>query len=249
MKKILILILALIITFVIPYGFAKAISDLYAKSFSDGGAAGFFILKFIHRLAQFIITTILFALIFNRFDDIKMGFSFDDIVNQLKLFKSVVIMWPILTIVFFLLATIFVDGFTDYLSNLYPLETGWVLAKVGRDVLLLDALAEEVLNRALIIQLIAIYWRNRFRLGSWSISHAALLSVPLFVLSHIQVELFPFSITGYDSIQLGLTFFTGLLFAYAYERTKGLLVPIFLHGYTNLTITVVAYLTIVVVKI
>ncbi|MBV1757716.1 MAG: CPBP family intramembrane metalloprotease [Dethiosulfatibacter sp.] len=246
MKRILILILALIITFIIPYGFAKAISDLYAKSFSDGGAAGFFILTFIHRLAQFIITTILFALIFNRFD-INMGFSFDDIVNQLKLFKSVVIMWPILTIVFFLFTTIFVDGFIDYLSNLYPLETGWVLAKVGRDVLLLDALAEEVLNRAFIIQLIAIYWSNRFRLGSWSISHAALLSVPLFVLSHIQVELFPFSIKGYDPIQLGLTFFTGLLFAYAYERTKGLLVPIFLHGYTNFTITVVAYLTLAIV--
>jgi hypothetical protein len=245
MKKLIILILAIIISYAIPYGFAKVFSNILIESFSGGGAARFMIGVLSHRFAQLIVTILLFFLLFSRLN-FKMGFNFDDIADKLNHFRSVFVIWPVLTAAFFLIATIFIDGFTDYLSNLYPLHSDWFWSKVVCDVLLLDALAEEVLYRAFIIHLIALYWKGSILLGSRSISHAALLSVPLFALSHVQVELFPFSIIGFDPIQLCLTMFTGLLFAYAYERTKNLVVPILLHGYTNLTITLVAYLTLVI---
>jgi membrane protease YdiL (CAAX protease family) len=166
-----------------------------------------------------------------------MGFNFEDILSKLKLFKWVFIIWPILTLAFFLLAKTYIDGFNEYLSNLYPLGLDWFFAKLGRDVLLLDALAEEVLNRALIISLLSIYWKK---------NHAVILSVPIFSLAHIQVNLIPFTVIGYDTIQLCLTMFTGLLFAYSYVKTKNIFVPILLHGYTNMMITLIAYLIVII---
>lgn len=236
MKKILVLILSIVYAFSIPYGFAKVISHFLMKDFVGSAAENYFIGALSHRFIQFTIVVGLFAFIFKRMD-IKMGFSFENIVCKLKLFKWVFIIWPVLTLVFFMLATYFIKDFSGYLSNLYPLEMDWFFAKLGRDVLLLDALAEEVLNRALVICMLSMYWENK---------HAAVLSVPIFSLAHIQVELLPFTVIGYDIIQLCLTLFTGGLFAYSYVKTKNLIVPILLHGYTNMIITLLAYLTVLV---
>lgn len=136
---------------------------------------------------------------------------------------------------------ILVDGFRDYLSTLYPQASSWLLAQVSRDFLLFDALPEEVFYRAFMIALLSIGFKSVVEFGRFKISHAALLSVPLFAFAHVQVSLFPFAIIQYDMVQLILTMFTGLLFAYAYEKTECLVVPILLHGYTNLVITVSAY--------
>ncbi|MCD4712271.1 MAG: CPBP family intramembrane metalloprotease [Clostridiales bacterium] len=236
MKKAIVLILSVILAFTIPYGFAKSVSNLIMDDFVGSGAAYSFFSALSHRMVQFVIVLGLFALIFRKRND-KMGFNFEDILSKLKLFKWVFIIWPILTLAFFLLAKTYIDGFNEYLSNLYPLGLDWFFAKLGRDVLLLDALAEEVLNRALIISLLSIYWKK---------SHAVILSVPIFSLAHIQVNLIPFTVIGYDTIQLCLTMFTGLLFAYSYVKTKNIFVPILLHGYTNMMITLIAYLIVII---
>ncbi len=236
MKKILVLVLAIIIAFAIPYGFAKVISNFIMEDFVGSGAVYYFLSALSHRFIQFAIAVGVFVFIFKG-KNVKMGFNFEDIISKLKLFRWVFIIWPILTLAFFLLATTYIEGFNEYLSNLYPVEVDWFFARLGRDVLLLDALAEEVLNRALVISLLSIYWKK---------SHAVVLSVPIFSLAHIQVELFPFAVIGYDIIQLCLTMFTGGLFAYSYVKTKNLIVPVLLHGYTNMIITLLAYLTVVI---
>ena len=236
MKKTIILVVSIILAFIIPYGIAKSVSNFIMEDFVGTGAAYSFFSALSHRAVQFIIVIGLFVLIFGR-SNIKIGFGFEDIISKLKLFKWVFITWPILTLVFFLMAMTYIEGFKEYLSNLYPMGLDWFFAKFGRDVLLLDALAEEVLNRALIISLLSMYWKK---------SHAVILSAPIFSLAHIQVNLIPFTVIGYDTIQLCLTMFTGLLFAYSYVRTKNLIVPVLLHGYTNMVITLIAYLIVIV---
>lgn len=235
MKKTIVLVLSIILAFIIPYGFAKSVSNHIMEDFVGTGAAYSFLSALSHRMVQFVIVVGLFALIFRRRNN-KMGFSFEGLTSKLKLYRWVFITWPILTLAFFLLATTYIDGFNEYLSNLYPMGLDWFFSKFGRDVLLLDALAEEVLNRALIISMLSIYWKK---------SHAVILSVPIFSLAHIQVNLVPFTVVGYDTIQLCLTMFTGWLFAFSYVKTKNIIVPILLHGYTNMMITLIAYLMLI----
>ena len=138
-------------------------------------------------------------------------------------------------------------GFAGYITQLYPMEIGSAAIQLGRDALMLDALAEEVLYRALIIQLMGLCWTREVGFGRVQLTQAAWLSIPIFALSHVQVSFFPFRIIGYDPIQLGLTVLTGFIFAYAYEKTQALVLPILIHGYTNLIITITAY-AIVIIK-
>jgi membrane protease YdiL (CAAX protease family) len=156
-------------------------------------------------------------------------------------FRGVFILWPIITVLFFVGSMVFIDGFGVYLSALYESTDGWMLARVSRDFLLIDAFPEEAFYRAFMIGLLSLGFRNKLSIGKYHLSQAALISVPLFAISHVQVSLIPFTIIAYDTIQLTLTLITGLLFAYAYERTHSIAVPILLHGYTNLVITVSAY--------
>ena len=242
-KKLLIIFTAICLTFIVPYGFAKVISGFFNEWFIDNSAANFFVGVFSHRLAQVIISLTLLVIV-AKWKDIKTNFRLDHVRAGIYSFRWIAIFWPILTILFFFISVRFIDGFNQYLCELYPPGSNWILAKVGCDFLLLDAFAEEILNRAVIITILAKAFNKSLSIGKLKLSYAALISVPLFALSHVQVSFFPFGIISYDYIQLGLTVITGLLFAYAYEKTQRILVPIFLHGFTNLTITVCAYLSI-----
>jgi len=134
--------------------------------------------------------------------------------------------------------------FHIYLSSKYPLSTSWVIASLGRDVLLLDSFAEEILYRSFVILALKRYWDSSVKIKNCSVSQATLLSVPIFMAAHISLSIFPFKVIGYDPIQLLLTLITGSLFAISFEKTRSLLAPIVLHGYTNFIITVAGYVTV-----
>lgn len=244
MKKILTLVSAIGLAFIIPYGFAKVFSDFISAHISFDASANYLWGAFSHRAIQFFISFALLCMIM-KWADIKSNFGLNQVIVGLKRFKWIFVLWPILTMIFFACASRFIEGFNQYLINLYPIDLKWVLAKIGRDVLLLDAFSEEILYRAFIITLLKCAFKESVNIRSFSISHAALLSVPIFALSHIQVSLFPFTIVSYDVIQLGLTLITGLMFAYAYERTQRIMVPVILHGFTNLAITLSAYILLI----
>lgn len=216
-KKILALILVIAVAELVPFGLSKYITDFFGQYISQRTASGYFILALIHRGSQFILALILIKLVFKE----KLSLSF------------------------FLISSFCLDGFTGYINNLYPLGMGWMLAKLGRDILLLDAFAEEILFRLFVILFFERYWTGRVKIYKWTISHATLLSVPIFVFAHVSISIYPFKILAYDPIQLLLTAFTGLLFGLAFEKSRSLLAPIVIHGYTNLIITVAGYLTVI----
>lgn len=238
MKKASLVLIAIFLAFTIPYGGAKVISELVGEAY--------FIRVLIHRLSQTGISILLFLLIFRK-SQVKLGFDFKTFKRDIIRFKLIFIFWPVATGMFFLVMTVFVDGFAGYITQLYPMEIGSAAIQLGRDALMLDALAEEVLYRALIIQLMGLCWTREVGFGRVQLTQAAWLSIPIFALSHVQVSFFPFRIIGYDPIQLGLTVLTGFIFAYAYEKTQALVLPILIHGYTNLIITITAY-AIVIIK-
>jgi membrane protease YdiL (CAAX protease family) len=111
-----------------------------------------------------------------------------------------------------------------------------MIASLSRDALLLDSFAEEILYRSFVILSLERYWNGAIKIKSWSVSYAALLSVPIFMLAHISLTIFPLKVISYDPIQLVLTLFTGLLFAISFEKTRSLFAPIVLHGYTNFSL-------------
>lgn len=241
-KKILLLLFVIIVAEIIPYGFAKYIDDYFGKFIFQTDAFGYFIRAFIHRSVQFILVFILLKLMFQ--DKLSnLGFNFWNKGLSLKILGYVVISWPIIVFVFFLFSMTYVNGFKSYIFNSYPPSATQMAASLSRDILLLDAFAEEILYRTFVILTLRRYWNGRIKVYNCSVSHATLLSVPIFMLAHVAISIFPFRVISYDPIQLCLTFFTGLLFAVSFEKTQSLFSPIILHGYTNLIITLAGYLT------
>lgn len=245
MKKLLVLILAIFLTFAVPYGAAKFLSDFMMnwlhEIFSLSQASSYFFGVLIHRLIQFLIAILLLLFIFKQ-KKIAALFKFNTLKMDMIEFKSLFILWPILTVLFLVIAIFVLDGFTEYLSGLYVFTPGWILVRTSRDLFLLDAISEEVFNRAFMIGFLSIGFGKYLKIRKFKLSHAALLSIPLFALSHVQVTLYPFKIISYDIIQLILSLLTGFIFAYSYEKSKSLMLPFLLHGYTNLVITVSAYM-------
>lgn len=242
-KKILSLILVIAVAEVIPYGFAKHIADFFGQYISQAESSGYFLLALIHKSAQLIFAFILIKLLF-REKLSALGFNLKNKALSQKIIAHVMIIWPFIILAFFLISASFADGFIGYINNLYPPSMGWMLAKLSRDILLIDAFPEEVLYRLFVILFLDRYFIGRVKVYRWTISHATLLSVPIFVLGHISISIYPFGIIGYDPVQLLLTVFTGLLFGVAFEKSRSLYAPVIIHGYTNLIITIAGYITV-----
>jgi membrane protease YdiL (CAAX protease family) len=242
-KRILALIFVIALGEIIPYGFVKYITDYFGRYVLQTEPTGYFILALIHRGVQFILVLILIKLLF-RDKLSNLGFNLKNKSLSRKIIAYVFIIWPLIIAAFFLFSGAFANGFSEYIHTLYPSGSGWMMTKLGRDILLLDAFAEEILYRLFVISYLGRYWTGSIRIGKWTISHATLLSVPIFVLAHISLNIYPFEVLGYDPMQLLLTAFTGLIFGLVYEKTRSLLAPIVIHGYTNLIITIAGYLTV-----
>jgi membrane protease YdiL (CAAX protease family) len=242
-KKLFVLVLVISVAEVIPYGFAKYIADSFQSFTLQTGPLGYFLGALIHRGVQFVLVLILLKLLFR--DRISsLGFNFNNKKLSLKIIAYVSVLWPIIILAFFILSINCMDGFSSYLSNKYPSSGSWLIASLSRDALLLDSFAEEILYRSFVILALVRYWSGTVIIKNWSVSHATLLSVPIFMAAHISLTMFPIKVISYDPIQLVLTLFTGLLFAVSFEKTKSLFAPIVLHGYTNFIITAAGYLTV-----
>ena len=240
MKKIVIFLLCLFLGLFIPYGMVSSIVNVLASYFNLSRDLFDFVTAFIHRGLQFFLTLLIFKILFKDLKRLSL-LNMDKDKKSLSFSKLIMILWPLVIITFFTLAHGLVEGFHDYIRIDYPLTGLYPILLPLRDFLLLDALAEEVLYRGLIIAILSKVFTKKRHWTFRNMSSAALLSIPIFVVAHIQVDFFPFKIMYYDEIQLILTLFTGFIFAKAFEDTKGLLMPILLHGYTNLVISLTAY--------
>ena len=244
-EKVGTFILCLFLGSFIPYGFVSHLVNVLVAHLDLSRDLFDFVTAFIHRGLQFILTLLIFKILFKDFK--RLGIlSIEKSKNSLSFSKLIMILWPLVIITFFTLAHGRVEGFHDYIRIDYPMRGLYPILLPLRDFLLLDALAEEVLYRGLIIAILSKVFTKKLHWNFLNISSAALISIPIFVVAHIQVDFFPFKILFYDEIQLILTLFTGYIFVKAYEDTKGLLMPILLHGYTNLIITLTAYFYIII---
>jgi membrane protease YdiL (CAAX protease family) len=242
-KKIFVLIIVISASEVIPYGFAKYIADSFQNFTAQTSALSYFLGALVHRSVQFILVLMLLKLLF-RAKLSNFGFNFNNKKLSLNIIAYVSVLWPIIILAFFIFSINCINGFSSYLSSKYPSSVSWMIASLSRDALLLDSFAEEILYRSFVILSLERYWKGTVKIKNWSVSHATLLSVPIFVAAHISLTIFPFKVISYDPTQLVLTLFTGLLFAISFEKTRSLFAPIVLHGYTNFIITVAGYLTV-----
>lgn len=238
--KLFVFIFCLFLGMFIPYGLVASLVNLILPYLDFSRDVFDFVTAFIHRALQFFLSLLIFRILFKNLKGLRL-FRMEKDNNSLFFSKFIFLTWPLVIIIFFIFAHFYIDGFNDYIKMDYPLSGLYPILLPLRDFLLLDALAEEVLYRGLIIVILSKVFTKKTHWKILNISSAALLSIPIFVVAHIQVDFFPFKILFYDEIQLILTLFTGYIFVKAYEDTKGLLMPILLHGYTNLVISLTAY--------
>lgn len=117
----------------------------------------------------------------------------------------------------------------------WPPALSWDPAVTGLGRLLLfrsvmPGLSEEILFRALVIGILARGWKGCVRLGGLELSAAAVLSAILFMLAHVGFTFAPFGIAYFNPGQMLSAFLFGLFYAWAYEKTGSLLVPMAAHN-------------------
>lgn len=103
MKRVVIIASAIIMTFVVPYGIAKVMSE-WAMGLIDGVIklsveGNYFLSALSHRAFQLVVAIILLRLIL-KWEAIKRLFRLEDLRKGIEAFRGVIIFWPMLTILF-----------------------------------------------------------------------------------------------------------------------------------------------------
>jgi uncharacterized protein YxeA len=120
-KKIFILIIVILVAEVIPYGFAKYITDSFQQFTFQTGSLAYFLGTLIHRSVQFILVLALLKLLYIYRDRLSsFGFNFNNKKLSLNIIAYISVLWPIIISAFFIFSTNCINGFSSYLSSKYP---------------------------------------------------------------------------------------------------------------------------------
>lgn len=136
-----------------------------------------------------------------------------------------------------------VNGFFAFPLTFYNF-LGYFLFEI-----LFSGTSEEILFRALVIQLI-IYLPGKFA-GSAKVSNIAAVTSAtiIFTLAHINFNLNPFQITYLNPLQLITCFLFGIFYGYLFIKTKSVIGPMIAHNMLNGVIAIVSLIIYQVFKL
>jgi membrane protease YdiL (CAAX protease family) len=134
-------------------------------------------------------------------------------------------------------------GFKDYIRSFAPADYRPMLKDLVFNMLLLTGIAEEPLFRSLLILPLINDWTGELKIRNISIPHLAIISGVIFSLGHIGYNVYPFSITYLDPMNILPTFVLGVCWATFFIRTKSLFSPILAHSCANVIQYLAAYIT------
>ncbi len=106
--------------------------------------------------------------------------------------------------------------------------TGYFLFEI-----LLSGSSEELFFRAFIISITSALLKDIYQKQRWADITAIMISTLLFMVGHIQFELFPFRITYFDLMQQLTVVACSLAYGVVFLKTKSLLAPILIHNLLN----------------
>jgi membrane protease YdiL (CAAX protease family) len=241
MKKYIKLIIVFIIVQIIPMLANKFVIIFYSSS-NVNNSMDDFLISAIHHLVQFFIT-ILFMKYLLKISITEAGFNLLNKDKSKKFLKNFVISWFFIVLIFYILSINFMPGFKSYVSNFAPADYPPMFKDLMFNILLLAGIGEEPLFRSLIILPLIKDWSGELKIKNISIPHLSIISGVIFSLGHIGYNVYPFSITYLDSMNILPTFVLGVCWATFFIRTKSLFSPILAHSCANVIQYLAAYIT------
>ncbi|HOJ10132.1 MAG TPA: CPBP family intramembrane metalloprotease [Clostridiales bacterium] len=124
----------------------------------------------------------------------------------------------------------------------FPLNKNNILGTLGFQ-LFLSGPAEEILYRALPITMLMHLMGKSVKV-KWGITLETIIASFLFTIAHMNWTLFPFTIEA-NYFQLFYAFVLGIIQGKAYQDSRSILYPIFMHSISNVLMVGTGYLFII----
>ncbi|MDD4493921.1 MAG: CPBP family intramembrane metalloprotease [Eubacteriales bacterium] len=121
----------------------------------------------------------------------------------------------------------------------FPLSINNVIGTLGFQ-LLLSGPAEEILYRAIPITML-LYVLGKSVKVKWGITLETIIASFLFAIAHMKLSLIPFTIEA-NYFQLFYAFVLGIIQGKAYQDSRSILYPIFMHSISNVLMVGTGYL-------
>ena len=241
MRKYVKLIFVFIIVQIIPMLANKFVIIFYYSS-SVNNAMDDFLMSSIHHLVEFFIA-ILFMKYILKISITDAGFNLLNKDKSKKYLRNFVISWFFIVLIFYILSLNFMPGFKDYIRSFAPDDHRPMFRDLIFNILLLAGIGEEPIFRSLIILPLINDWTGELKIRNIYIPHLAIISGVIFSLGHIGYNVYPFSITYLDPMNILPTFVVGVCMATFFIRTKSLFSPILAHSCANIIQYLAAYIT------
>lgn len=215
------LLVVLVAIFAIPL-LSPIVADALFPFAQDVDPDRTFLWGSIHHVAQLLLTLAFMWWLHPRFRD--WGFNLRSL--------SATLQWIGIFLLVFGALEIFSKwgGRTSALP--YPLTTRNMLG-VQFFQYVLSGLGEEPLFRGLVMTFLATRWKAVYRLFGIEVPQTVLIATALFMLAHVTIDPFTFSISGVDFGQQLKALQLGLLYGIAFHYTRSLIAPIAIHGLSN----------------
>jgi membrane protease YdiL (CAAX protease family) len=121
----------------------------------------------------------------------------------------------------------------------FPLNKSNILGTLGFQ-LLLSGPAEEILYRALPITMLVHVLGKGIKV-KWGITLETIIASCLFAIAHMKWSLFPITFEA-DYFQLFYAFIQGIILGKAYQDSRSILYPMFMHSISNVLMVGTGYL-------
>lgn len=234
-KKVLIYGAVVLLLFILQEVLGKAgsgIADIFPYGKIDPYNAYAWIC--VHHIAEMLLALVA-VLILSKLFKIDFGFGLGDMKKGAKFIALYVTVFTGITLIVHILMM---------LNNSlpvydYPLTRINIIGTLGFQ-LLLSGPAEELVYRALPIT-IMVFASGRSVEVRWGITLENIIAAFLFALAHMSWSLIPFTMEA-DCFQLFYAFAQGIISGKAYQDTRSIIYPMFMHSFSNVLMVGMGYL-------
>lgn len=234
-KKVLVYGAAVLLLFIYQEAVCRAgtgIADLFSYEKFDPDKA--YAWNYVHHITMLVLG-LTAILILSRLFKTDFGFGPGDRKIGTRFAFLYTIIFTGITLIVHILMMIN-NSFPVYA---FPLNSKNIIGTLSFQ-LFLTGPAEETLFRALPITIL-VYISGKKIKTKWGVTAETVIASFLFAIAHIKWSLFPFAIEA-DYFQLIYAFAQGIISGKAYQDSKSIIYPMFMHSISNVLMTGTGYI-------
>jgi len=209
------------------------IADMFSFEKIDPYKA--FAQNFVHHIT-ILLLALFTILILNKLFNLNFGFGFGDRKTGIKF----VVIYTAIIVGVTLVVHILMMVNNSLPVYDFPLNKSNIIGTLCFQ-LFLSGPAEEVLYRALPITILKQVFGKKIEV-TWGITLESIIASLLFAFAHIKWSSFPFSIEEMNYSQFLYAFLQGIISGKAYQDSKSVIYPMFMHSISNVLMVGTGYL-------